>query len=549
MSKVDLVLEKFYQFEKERANEVYMRQPLDGEWLELTWAEVGREARKLAQKIKDMNFPEKSCIGLLSKNCAHWIISDIAILMSGHISVPLYPTLHPDTIKYILEHCDAKLVIVGKLDEWEKQKAGVSDKYPKVHFPHWKNSDCQSWDEFLSGVEPMTENYEAKPDELSTIIYTSGTTGKPKGVVHNYLSMSVQMNYATKVFNLNTKERFFSYLPLSHVAERLLVEMGSIYSGGTISFAESLDTFKDNLAETKPTIFLAVPRIWTKFQQGILQKLPQKKLNTLLKIPILNSIIRNKVKAGLGLDECKYAFTGAAAISKDLLEWFNKLGIRIHEAYGMTENFAITTINHPGNVKFGSVGTEFGEGKTKIADNGEILYYGIANMQGYYKNPEATAEALDSEGWLHSGDKGSLDKNGVLRITGRVKDLFKTSKGKYVAPTAIEGHFALCELVEQVCVVGAGMPQPLGLVTLSETHRTLPESELAKRLEELISEVNDKIESFERLKNLVILKDEWSIDTGILTPTLKIKRNVVEDKYNQHFDNWYSVKQSVHFHS
>ncbi len=548
MSRVDLVLEKFYQFEKERANEVYLKQPLDGKWVDLTWKQVGLEARKMAQKIKDMNFPEKSCIALFSKNCAHWIISDLAILMSGHISVPLYPTLNPDTIEYVLEHCDAKLVIVGKLDEWEKQKAGVPNKYPKVCFPHWKNSDCVIWDEFIGNTKPMGENYIPNKDELATIIYTSGTTGKPKGVVHTFESMSIQMNNAIKVFHLDTKDRFFSYLPLSHVAERLLVELGSIFSGGTVSFAESLETFKDNLVETKPTIFLAVPRIWSKFQQGILHKLPQKKLNMLLSIPIIGMLIKNKVKKGLGLDQAKYCLTGAAAISKDLLVWFDKLGIKIYEAYGMTENFALTTLSIPGKIKYGTTGVPF-SGEVKIDEKGEILYKGIANMQGYFKNPEATSEAIDSDGWLHSGDKGQLSSDGFLSITGRVKDLFKTSKGKYVAPNAIEGHFALCELVEQVCVVGSGMPQPFGLVTLSEACSRVTTDELNKRLETLYNEVNGKIESFEKLKNLVILKDDWSIDSGILTPTLKIKRNVVEDKYNHLFHTWYESKTTIHYHA
>jgi long-chain acyl-CoA synthetase len=546
MSKTDLVLEKFYHFEKTRANEVYLKQPLDGKWVEFTWSEAGTEARKLAQKIKDMNLEPKSCIALLSKNCAHWIISDLAILMSGHISVPLYPTLHKDTIEYVLDHCDAKLVIVGKLDDWEKQKAGISDKYTKVSFPMWQNSDTQTWNSFIGDTKPMTENYNAKPEEISTMIYTSGTTGKPKGVVHTFESMSLPMANALKVFDMNSNDRFFSYLPLAHVAERLLIEIGSIFTGGTVSFAESLDTFKDNLVATRPTLFLAVPRIWSKFQQGILHKLPQKKLNLLLSIPIIGGLIKKKVCTGLGLDQVKYCFTGAAAISPDILSWFNKLGIEIQDVYGMTENFGITTMNHPGKIRIGTAGTKFGStSETKIGDNGEILTRSPANMQCYYKNPEESAQTIDSDGWLHTGDKGQISSDGYLSITGRVKDLFKTSKGKYVAPNAIESHFAMCELVEQVCVVGDGMPQPLGLVVLSDFGKNSSKDELSSALNILFKEVNGKIENFERLKNLVVLDDEWSVDTGILTPTLKIKRNVVEDKYAPKVEGWYESSDVI----
>lgn len=545
--KIELVLERFYHFESARANEVYLKQPIDGKWIDMTWAEVGKEVRTLAARIKAMNLPEKSCIALMSKNCAHWIISDLAILMSGHISVPLYPTLQADTVEYILEHCDAKLLIVGKLDEWEKQKAGVADKYPTFSFPMWHNSGTQTWEEFIGDTKPMEENYHAKPDELSTIIYTSGTTGKPKGVVHTFESMCVQIHHAIKEFNLTSSDRFFSYLPLSHVAERILIELGSVYGGGTVSFAESLDTFKDNLVETRPTLFLAVPRIWLKFQQGILQKLPQKKLDLLLKIPVLNNIIRKKVLTGLGLDQTKYCFTGAAAISKDLLVWFDKLGIVIHDVYGMTENFAITTLNHPGKVRYGTAGTAFGENEVKIADNGEILTRSRANMVGYYKMDEETKKTIDSEGFLHTGDKGQFSSDGFLSITGRVKDLFKTSKGKYVAPNAIESHFVMCDLVEQVCVIGDGLPQPLGLVVLAEHAQKMDRKDVDTRLSELLSEVNKRVENFERLKNLVVLNDEWSVDTGILTPTLKIKRNIVEEKYNPMVPTWFESSTTVVF--
>lgn len=539
MSNTTLFLDKFYHFEKTQPTQVYLRQPLNRQYIEFTWAEVGREARKLATRIKAMNLPERSCIALMSKNCAHWIITDLAIFMAGHISVPLYPTLKDDSIKYVLEHSEAKLVFIGKLDEWEKQKGGVPEDIPKVSFPFWHNEGTQNWDEFLGNSELMMEDYKPNPKDVATIIYTSGTTGKPKGVVHTFHSMSFPIIGALNLLTINNTDRFISYLPLSHVAERILIELGSICTGGTISFAESLDTFKEDLQNAEPTLFLAVPRIWLKFQQGILAKLPQKKLNIFLSIPILSWYVKKKIRTQLGLGNAKFCFTGAAAISKDLLNWFDRLGIPILEVYGMTENFAITSMNVPDQKRYGTVGKIFPDTECKIADNGEILHRSDAVMQGYYKREDVTSKTINADGWLHTGDKGDFDSDGYLKITGRVKDLFKTSKGKYIAPNAIESHFSMCDLVEQVCVVGEGMPQPIALVVLSEIGLSLNPEKLKEEIANFFDTVNNKIESFEKLNNIVILKDEWSVETGILTPTLKIKRNIVEEKYGSQIESWF----------
>ncbi|MDA8791644.1 AMP-binding protein [Bacteriovoracaceae bacterium] len=542
------ILSHFYQFEKANSNRPFLKQPLKGKpSVILSWSEAAKEARILANKIKSLGLPEKSNIGILSKNCAHWIITDLAIMMSGHVSVPLYPTLQADTINYILKHSECKLLFVGKLDTWNDQKTGNLDLCPLVSYPYWENEETTSWNEFIKDASPLEGDLIPEEDEIASIIYTSGTTGNPKGVVHTFKSLYIQVHDALQEFKLGIDDRFFSYLPLSHVAERALVEFGAIYAGGSISFAESLETFKDDLVEAKPTIFMAVPRIWTKFQQGILQKIPEKKLSLFLNIPLLNNIIRNKVKAGLGLDETIYFFTGAAAISKDLLQWFDQLGIRIYECYGMTENFCITTINTPSNIKLGTVGKQLGAGEAKIADNGEILYRGPGVMQGYYKDSENTTETIDQDGWLHTGDKGQFNSEGYLNITGRVKDLFKTSKGKYVAPAPIENLFAKATIIEQVCVVGSGLPSPIALVILSEDAKKLNETEVQKTLNDLLKLINNEVENFERLKKIVILKDEWSVETGLMTPTLKIKRSLIEKKYEPYIHKWNNENYTISF--
>lgn len=541
-----LPLQSFLQFEQSAKDKVYLKQPYQGKWIDFTWGEVGKQARTLAAAIKKMDLPERSCIAILSKNCAHWMITDLAIWMAGHISVPIYPTLNAESINYILEHCEAKLAFIGKLDDWTPQRPGIPEGVKMVQFPYWDNADCTSWEEFTNGHEPLAEVYDCKEDDLSTIIYTSGTTGKPKGVMHTFKSSSSHIKQAMTKLHLDGNDRFFSYLPLSHVAERLLVEMGSLYSGGTIYFAESLDTFKDNLAFCKPTVFLAVPRIWLKFQQGILHSMPQKKLNFLLKIPILNNIIRKKIQAALGLDQYRFCITGAAAISKELLEWFDKLGIKILEAYGMTENFGVSNLALPGATRYGTVGKVFTpKTEVKISEAGEVLARSDANMVGYYKNEEKTKEAIDSEGWLHTGDQGEFDKDGFLKITGRMKDAFKTSKGKYVTPTKVEGHFEMCEFVEQVCVMGTGLPQPVALVVLSEIGLKATQEQVNQEMSEMINHVNSLVDNFERLSHVIIVKDEWSIDTGLVTPTLKLKRNIVEQKYSPLLDKWIKTDSKI----
>lgn len=548
MNEFLLPLERFYQLEAEATDRVYLHQPVNGLWKTYTWGEVGLEARKLASAINRLNLPANSKIALLSKNCAHWLITDLAIWMSGNISIPLYPTLNGDTIQEIIEHSESKLLFVGKLDEWELQKGLVKNDIPLINFPFWDNEGCDSWDSFIAQVSPMKGNRAVKKSDIATYIYTSGTTGKCKGVVHTFESMAYPVIEAKEMMKINETDRFLSYLPLSHVAERLLVELGGLYSGGQIYFAESLSTFPQNLVYCSPTIFLGVPRIWSKFQMGILTKMPQNKLDFLFKIPILSSFIKSKIRKTLGLNNARMAITGAAPISKELLFWWDKLGISIQEVYGMTENFAYATINYPGKVKFGTIGQAWPKCEVRTSKSGEIETRSPANMVEYYKEPEKTAECLTSDNWIKTGDLGEFDKEGYLTITGRVKDLFKTAKGKYISPSHIEGFFEMNENVELVCVIGSGFPAPMALVTLSENGQKLSQDELVKEFTKFKEYVNSKIENFENIKKIIVVDDEWSVHTNILTPTLKIKRNIVESKYNSFENEWFGKSDEVLFY-
>lgn len=540
-----LPLDMLYRWEKEVPDMVYMRQPINGQWKEWTWKETGQEVRKMAAHLKSLNFEPGSKIALISKNCAHWMITDMAVQMAGHTFVPLYPNLNAETVKLVLDHSETKLLFVGKLDAWESMRSGVPDSVKCIAFPFYTEDGYDEWYDVVKDVAPITEDIHRNPSDMATIIYTSGTTGMPKGVMHKFSNFGWAAEKAMNELQLGSHtQRFFSYLPLSHIAERLLVEMGSIYTGSQVSFAESLDTFAANLAETKPTVFLGVPRIWTKFQQGILGKMPQKKLDLFLKIPILNGIVKNKIKAGLGLGEAVNCFTGAAPTPVSLMEWFAKLDINIQEAYAMTENTCYSHVTRNDAIKYGFVGQPLPNCDVKLGEGDEIMIKHEAIMDGYYKEPQMTAETI-TDGWLHTGDEGFIDPTGFLKITGRVKDLFKTSKGKYVAPSPIEMLISSNADIDQVCVVGDGIPQPIALIVKSEIGEKKSLEELLASLQATIKEVNPELDHHEQVKKIVIVKEAWTVENSLLTPTLKIKRNPIEKIYKMRYEEWYENGDAV----
>lgn len=546
-----LPLEMVYHWESAKAESIYMNQPMgDGKVAEYTWRRAVGEARRMASYLKSLNLPEKSRIGIISKNCAHWIMSDWAIWMAGHISVPLYPTLNADTVNYILNHSECEVLFVGKLDDWDMMKPGVPESVRCISYPLSPPNDFETWDDIVAKYPPLEENIKRDAEELATIVYTSGSTGRPKGVMLSFNNMAFAASGGTQTLNVGPNERMLSYLPLAHVFERTFVELGSLYAGFQLFFAESLDTFVQDLQRAQPTLFLSVPRLWVKFQHGVLQKVPKQKLDRLLKIPLVNRLIKKKVLKGLGLDKVKLAGSGSAPLSHDVLDWYRNLGLELLEGYGMSENFAYSHMSKPGRSRTGYVGEAVPGVEVKISDIGEILVKSPATMMGYYKDEEKTREAFTEDGFLRTGDKGEIDEMGRLRITGRIKEIFKTSKGKYIAPAPIENKLMAHGDIEMVCVSGANQTQPHALVMLSEEARPkLADEAFRKQLEDsfksLIQEVNQTVDPHEQLAFITVVQDEWSIENSFLTPTLKLKRNVVEDAYQAQVDSWYAKRQPV----
>ncbi len=537
----------FYEWESKQSAKVYLRQPIGPDFVDFTWGEVGRQARIMATYLNSLGLPPKSNIGLIAKNCAHWLIADIAILISGHVSVPFYPTLTNAQLRQVLEHSECRVLFVGKVDGWQQTRIGVPTDVLRIAFPAYGPSaapvdaEAIQWEAILAQYEPMTDSPLPHLSDIYTITYTSGTTGNPKGVMVTYDAMvSCIANTRQQMRHDLRETRFFSFLPLCHVAERNVVAATSLVTGGTVYFAESPDSFARNLAVARPTHFLAVPRIWTKFQQGILAKLPQTKLDRLLRIPVVAGFVKRKIRQGLGLNDARLILTGAAPMSASLIGWYRRLGIVIQEAYGMTENLGAVSMMPADHIKDGTVGRiNQGMEVRTDPDTGEVMTRARWNMLGYYREPALT-DAVLRDGWLYTGDVGVVDADNYLRITGRVKEMYKSPKGEYIAPAQIEFGFADNPYVEQVCVTGQQLPQPIALIVLSEEARLTDRPTVADSLQQTLAVLNDRLYAYERVRKLIVVNERWTVSNDLMTPTLKMKRTQIDAYYDKYYDPWFS---------
>jgi long-subunit acyl-CoA synthetase (AMP-forming) len=545
---------KFYEWEQKHRDRPLLRQPFGDKWEIYTWGEVGQMARKLATGLKSLGLRENAHIGLISKNCREWIIADMAIMMAGYVSVPFFPSLKGEELSFLLDYGDVDLIFVGKIDTWEDINNDIPLELPIIKFPNYKGFSLvdrgEEWFDFLGKYNSMKNPHIPKLSDLWTIIFTSGTTGNPKGVKLSYFAIDQTKNITENENPLKVdfsgNNSFISYLPLNHIAERVVVEHVCLRFGGSLSFVESIDSFAKNLRDIQPHIFFAAPRIWTKFQLGILGKLSQNKLDVLTKIPIISGIIKNKLKKGLGLNRARSTVSGSAPLSVSTIEWFRKVGIYITNGYGMTENCAICSqVDGRNFKKLDSVGRAQYGAEIKIDESsGEVLMRGPYVMDGYYKNEELTSKTL-VDGWLHTGDKGYLDIDNYLHITGRVSDSFKTSKGEFIEPLTLESYFADIQEIEEICITGLGLTQPIGLVQLSEIGKSIQKEELSKILDKKLANINTDLENYKKISTMVIVKDEWTEQNKILGPTLKIKRGNVEEMYSSKYNSWESNNSKI----
>lgn len=547
------MIQFFYKLEKERADQAFLFQPFGDRWESYTYAETGQMVRKLANYLQSTGLAPKSHIGLISKNCREWIIADLAISMAGYVSVPFFPTLSGDQISEVLRLGDIDLLIIGKIEVWNSLRSGIPEDLPTIRFPHYEGNDLVdrgvSWDHIMQVSQPMPGYPSPQMNDLWTIIFTSGTTGTPKGVMLNH---SAPNNLLLETEEYNALElsktgdnRFFSFLPLNHIAERAVIENSCLTFGGEIYFSESLERFSKNLSDAQPTVFFAVPRIWTKLMHGILKNMPQAQLNVVLQDPQMGPMVKQKLATGLGLQHSRCNVSGAAPIPQSTKDWFEAIGIPIAEGYGMTENCAACTFMKIEETKVGSVGKAQPGAEIKIdpATN-EILMKASWNMVGYYKSPEQTATTI-VDGWLHTGDQGRIDEDGFLYITGRVKDTFKTSKGEFIVPAILEEHFATNSDIDQLCLLGLGLPQPVILIVPSEIGMTKSKSELEASIAETLAQANASLPNYQRIATAIFAREPFSIASNTLTPTLKVKRNIIHEKYKDKLLEFCNYKETV----
>ena len=530
-------IEMLAHWAKTRGDQIYLRQPIKGQYLDFTWGEVQEKVQQLAGALRHLGLEPGDKVAVLSKNCAEWFITDLALMHGGYISVPIYPTANTDTIRYVLQHSGAKAIFLGKLDHWADQEAGVGGELLRLAMPYETMPAQYQWEQLLNMGNPLVEAPLPTPDQVMTLIYTSGSTGQPKGVIQTFASYGWTCLAVVRDLRTDGDDRLLSYLPLAHITERVAIEGSSFYSGSTVAFVENLDSFVLDVQRAKPTVFFSVPRLWSLFQKNIIDKIGVSKLNLLLKIPLLSSLVKYKIHKGLGLNHCRLLGSGSAPIPPSLIHWYHSIGLDICEAWGMTENCAYSIINHPFDArKIGTVGKPILDCHIRQGEDGELLIKSPGLMTAYYLQPETTAAAFDADGFFHTGDLCSIDADGCVTITGRVKDNFKTAKGKYVAPVPIERKLAQDPNVELICVIGSGLPHPVALVQLSEGASLQAREEVRASLKATLDSVNPHLESHEHVDAIVVVNDPWTIENDVLTPTLKIKRHVLEKAFSERVD-------------
>ncbi len=570
----------------------------DGRWRRITWAGYRDQASAVAMGLRQLGVEHGDVVAIHCGNRAEHVIADVGTLCAGGTPFSVYETFTAEQIAYIGKDSDTKVAIVenaGYRDLW----LSIKDQLPNLeHIIVVEAKDAtdgtSSWDDLLkSGKEALDANPKefeeawksAKPDDPATLIYTSGTTGPPKGVVlthENFLFMVTQVD---QIISYEPGLRGLSYLPLAHIAERMATHYTHLYARGTVFFSREIAQVRDVLLEARPHIFMAVPRVWEKFQAALVGKLdeePNEKrrklalgaievgkevarcnvegkpipLSLKVKHALADKVVLSKIREQMGLDQLKFALSGAAPISADLLYFFAGIGVHILEVYGMTESTAVISANRPGRVRIGTVGEATPNTELKIAEDGEILCRGKHVTPGYLNRPEATAEAIDADGWLHTGDLGELSPDGFLKIIGRKKELIITAGGKNLSPNNIEETIKQQSMIiGQVCAVGDDQPFIGALIVLdgestpawaakqgiaaTDVETLAKEPAVLAEVERAVKAGNEKLAKVEQVKEYRILPSEWTPESGELTPTMKLKRKEIHEKWGDQIKDIY----------
>lgn len=554
----------------------------NGVWKATNWADYADEVKRAGRALIALGFEAGQHTCILGFNRPEWVIFDVATMAVGGAPAGIYTTSSPEEVAYIAGHCEARVMLVENVEQWEKVKAQRENLPALKHVvmmkgaPRIQDEMVYSWDEFLAKAESVSEEifiqrvHALEPSGLATLIYTSGTTGPPKAVMLSHENLAVTASTARQVTGLGPNDTCLSYLPLSHIAEQMFSIHGAITGGACLYYAESIDAVPENLKEVQPTVFFGVPRIWEKFYAGISSRLKEAtgvkaklvewamdvgtKVTELrergeepegflaFQYKLADRLIYSKLKEAIGLKNAHLMVSGAAPIAKEVLDFLASLDILILEVYGQSEDTGPTTYNQRKKFKLGSVGPVFPGVEVKISEEGEVLVRGPNVFLGYLKDEEATKEAL-VDGWLHSGDLGEF-RDGFLYITGRKKDILITAGGKNIAPANIEGDFKNHELINEAVVIGDRRKYLTVLITLDpealeayfeknggDISKAHEDPRIHASIQAHLDEINKKYARVEQVKKFTILPRNFTIEDGELTPTLKVKRN----KVNEHF--------------
>ena len=567
----------------------------------LSWAAYRHRVREIAAGLQSLGIEAGDFVALMAGNRPEHVIADLATVYAGAVPVSFYNTLAPPQIRYVADHCSAKVAVVedaGYLDRWNEIRSDLPGLRHIVvmDLPEDRRDEgIISWDDLVEKGKVALEadsgavdrsSAGVSQDDLATLIYTSGTTGTPKGVKISHRNVLWTLECIARTLPLIPEHvRLISYLPLAHIGERMASHYSALWWAGSVRYVPDITEVAAAVQQTQPEVFFAVPRVWEKFHAGLMARLeenPNARKRALalaavelasraqkielaggrpglldgIKLRLFDHLVFSKIRTGLGLDELKVAISAAAPISADLLMFFRGVGIPVFELYGMTESSGPGTSNRPGADRIGSVGCAMPGVEIVTADDGEIRIRGGLVTGGYYKDSEGTAEAYDEEGWLHTGDLGRLDEDGFLTIIGRKKEIIITAGGKNVAPATLENLINKNALISQACVVGDGRRYLTLLVALDpdmapgwaesqgveyESFEDLSRApEVRAEVQRIVESANDEVARVEQARKWFVAPDTWSAETGELTPSLKMKRRVVLERYSVEIEELYA---------
>lgn len=594
------IVDVFWRNVAERGDAPALRWREGREWSTLSWTGYGEAVRRVAGRLIDIGVGPGERVAILSGNRWEWHVADIAILSIGAATVPIYQTDAAGQVAHALAHSEARVVFVDGPAQLAKVLLRRGE-LPLLSYACTFDGVDGLDDDFVfcasgwldgppgeaTGDAGSLEDRAAaiRPADLATLVYTSGTTGPPKATMLTHGNILQNLRNVTSIVPIGPEDRFLSFLPLSHIAERSVSHFGQVVSGGQTWFAQSLASVPEDIVACRPTIFFAVPRVWEKLREGVLEGLHDQRravravadrylelshrhhtsemdpsppsILERLELRALHGVFGRLIRKQVGLGEAHFLVSGAAPIARELLEWFAGIGLPIAEVYGQTEGCGVTTLNPPDAIRFGTVGPAVPNVEVRTAEDGEVLVRGSVVTPGYLNDAEATSTLLDPAGWMHTGDVGSLDEDGYLTITGRKKDLIVTSSGKNISPQEIETALRFEPLISQAIVVGDNRPYLGALLTLdpdavnawadahgkfTELESLVDDAELIAEVGTSVARVNAKHARIEGIKRWRVLPRDLTVADGELTPTMKVKREAVTTRFERLIEEMYAER-------